>query len=242
MKRKECDEMNNIFRRSLSLALALVMVLGMVPFGALRTAAAVPGDKTTTKTETPPADVPYGIWVLDQGTTLNPNPKTTCGVLVEHTHSDSCYRKSCDHADGHLSSCYSSSTSYELCNCEATGNTHTGTVTLTDVVTIKGTNVSWKTDHPAYPAVWAVYKPAYDKGYADARFMKDQAGRIAGIAALAGKEFCYTVSASAEADLCNHTCSAVGGSCYSKVCILGEHKHTTGENGCYEYRWTLVAD
>ena len=192
MKRKECDEMNNIFRRSLSLALALVMVLGMVPFGALRTAAAQPGDKTTTKTETPPADVPYGIWVLDKGTTLNPNPKATCGNAVEHTHSDSCYRKTCDHADGHLSSCYSSSTTYELCNCEATGNTHTGTVTMTDVVTISGTNASWKTDHPAYSAVRAVYDAAYWEAYNATKlsFLKDSAGKAAGVGALIGKTYC----------------------------------------------------
>lgn len=219
-------------KRILSFILALAMVLGMVPFNALPTFAAEVadpadakvGDTTTTKTDTAPTDVEYGVWKqTDSG--------TTCGNLIEHTHSDSCYYKSCDHNDGHLSSCYSESTSYALCT-HSSDTEHTGSVNVTDVVTITGsgfnTRLEWNESHPACAVVKARYQELGGKWYNALQLL--------------GEKFCYTTSASAEPDLCTHTCSELGGSCYTKTCVLNEHTHSTGETGCYEYTWTLMAD
>lgn len=214
--------------RALAMLLVFCMMVSMLPTSA--TAAWIePGDMVITPTNTPPDAIDGSVWVLTDS--------TECKKLV-HTHEDKCFYKSCDHADGHLSTCYSEATSYELCQ-HADESEHTGSVTLEDVVTISGNNTSWKTDHPAYNVVYGVYKAAYDEAYAKAKFAKDIAGKIAGVAALIGKTFCYTTSTSAAPDKCTHTCSDVNGSCYTKICILEEHAHT---EECFQYTWTLKAD
>lgn len=222
-----------MFKRVLAIALTLCMVLSMCPVTALAADYSV-GDTVSNTTGEKPEDVAGAIWAESTST------ETICGNLYEHTHDEDCYSKSCDHKNGHLSSCYSTATSYALCEHEDE-SAHTGTVTLADVVTIIGKTVTWKTDHPAYPAVYAVYKAAYDEAYANAPLLKDTAGKAAGVAALTDKKFCYTTAASATPDLCTHTCSEVGGSCYTKICLLSEHTHTAD---CYEttYTWTLYAD
>lgn len=233
--------------RVLSLILALAMVLTSVPMTAK---AAEPNYILGTESNTTgvaPGDVDGTVWV--EGT---PETKTICGNLYEHIHGTNCYTKSCDHKNGHLSTCYSTSTEYELCEHE-NDEEHTGTGTLSDVVEIdvklSGTTVTWKTEHPAYDAIFEVYdkayQEAYDYTYANTKYFKETAAKAAGIAAgvavLTGKTFCYTVSESATPDLCTHTCSELGGSCYTKLCVLTEHNH---DNACYEttYTWTLYAD
>lgn len=148
----------------------------------------------------------------------------TCGN-IEHTHEDACYTKTCDHKNGHISTCYETVIGYNL--CEHTDDTeHTGSVTLADVVTIKGTNVTWIKDHPAYNVVYSVYKAAYDKAYAEAKYMKSVAGKAAGVAALLDKKFCYTAVESTEPTLCTHgECTDTSGACYTKTCVIPEHTH-----------------
>lgn len=157
----------------------------------------------------------------------------SCDHLLSHAHDEDCYTKTCSHKDGHLSTCYSSSTEYELCE-HSDDSQHTGSVTLADVVTIRGNNASWKTDHPAYSVVYAVYKAAYDEAYKNAKYLKDTAGKVAGVAALVGKKFCYTVTSGSDPSLCTHTCSELGGSCYKKTCLLTEHTHGPD---CYTYTY-----
>lgn len=166
----------------------------------------------------------------------------SCNYLYAHTHGDKCYTKTCDHKDGHLSTCYSTSTEYKLCDCASTGGSHTGTVALTDVVTFEDKRPSWKTDHPAYSVVYAMYKAAYDKAYGDAKYLKDIAGEFAGYAAVVGKTFCYTVTPGSTPDLCTHTCSELGGSCYKKICPLAEHTHSDSDCYTYTYNWRGYVD
>ena len=217
------------FKRSLALLLTLCMVLAMVPTSVFAVGHQH-GDQVVTNTETPPAAVEGGVWVL--------TGKVECSKIV-HTHEENCFYQTCDHKDGHLSTCYSSATAYALCEHEDEAM-HTGSVDLTDVVTINGTNVTWKKDHPAYSAVYAVYKAAYDEAYASAKYLKDTVAKAAGVAALVGKTFCYTTNASATPDQCTHgECSDFTGACYTKICILDEHTHT---EDCFQYTWTLKAD
>lgn len=221
----------NKLTRGLALVLTLCMIIGMVPMQAIAVDLH-PGDTITTPDKNPPAPVEGAVWVLTDS--------IECKKIV-HTHNEKCFYQSCDHKDGHLSSCYSESTAYALCE-HADETQHTGSVTLTDVVTIDGTNVAWKTEHPAYPAVYAVYKAAYDEAYASTKlsWLKETAAKAAGVAALLGKTFCYTTSASATPDKCTHgECSDWTGACYSKLCILEEHQHV---EACYQYTWTLKAD
>ena len=220
-------------KRGLSFLLSLCLILSMLPMTVFADSSLDSfnvGDIKVTTTKDPPMSVENAVWVLVDS--------NECNKIV-HTHEDKCYYKSCNHNDGHLSTCYSESTSYALCE-HSDDTQHTASVTLTDVVTINGTNVSWKTDHPAYSVVRAVYQTAYDEAYANAKYLKDIAAKAAGVAALVGKTFCYTTSASATPDLCTHgECSAVGGSCYTKVCVLSEHTHT---ETCFQYTWELKAD
>lgn len=216
-------------KRSLAFILAICIVVSLLPMTVIAVDKQV-GDSVTTNKNEPPAAVDGAVWVLTDS--------TECKKIV-HTHGEKCFYQSCDHKDGHLATCYSEATAYSLCTHENEAQ-HTGSVTLTDVVEISGRTVSWKISHPAYSVVYGVYKAAYDEAYASARFGKDLAGRIAGIAALTGKTFCYTTSASATPDKCTHgECSDYTGTCYTKICILEEHEH---EDACFQYTWTLKAD
>lgn len=217
------------FKRSLALVLTLCMVVAMMPMtGVAREY--VPGDQIVTDSKEPPTSIPGAVWVLTDS--------VECKKIV-HTHEEKCYYQSCDHSDGHLSTCYSESTAYTLCEHEDETQ-HAGSVTLTDVVEINGTNVSWKSEHPAYSTVYAVYKKAYDDAYASAKWFKEATAKAAGVAALVGKTFCYTTSASAEPDKCTHgECSDYTGDCFSKICVLEEHIH---DASCFKYTWTLKTD
>jgi gas vesicle protein len=148
----------------------------------------------------------------------------TCGI-IEHAHEDACYLKTCDHKNGHISACYETVIGYNLCE-HANDTEHTGSVTLADVVTINGTNVTWVKTHPAYSVVYAEYKKAYDEAYASAKYLKDITAKAAGVASLLGKSFCYTAVESTEPTLCTHgECTDTSGTCYTKICVLPEHAH-----------------
>lgn len=217
------------FKRSLALILTLCMLIATMPLNSIAREM-VPGDQVITDSKEPPASIPGAVWVLTDS--------IECRKIV-HTHEAKCFYQSCDHKNGHLSTCYGESTAYTLCEHEDEAQ-HTGAVTLTDVVEINGTNVSWKTGHPAYTTVYAVYKKAYDDAYASAKWFKETAAKAAGVAALVGKTFCYTTNASAEPDKCTHgECSDYTGSCFSKICILEEHTH---DKSCFQYTWTLKTD
>lgn len=156
----------------------------------------------------------------------------SCGHLWEHAHDEGCYTKTCSHKDGHLSTCYGSSTDYKLCDCETTGNVHSGTVTVTDVVSIdlKKGKIVWDETHPAYTAVKAKYDELYGASTQRFDFAKviDAGGKLLGLS------FCYTVTSAGEPDLCDHDCSELGGSCYTKTCIRSEHTHGPD---CYTYTY-----
>ena len=131
-------------KRLLSLLLTLCMVLSMVPAAALaakvdNAADAVVGDTIITTTKDVPNATEPAYWKLT-------DKERVCDSAIEHTHSDSCYYQSCDHKDGHLSTCYGEEYTYELCEHSSTDE-HKGSVTLADVVTINGTDVSWKKLH-----------------------------------------------------------------------------------------------
>ena len=215
-------------KRMLSWLLTVVMVLSMLPATAL---AEEIGGTATTKTKTSPEDVEYGVWQLNESIPLRPNPSTDCGYLpeYEHTHGDNCYIKICDHKDGHLSTCYESSTSYAKCE-HSDSSQHSGEVTITDVISVEfkygiiPVSVSWKTEHPAYPIVHAEYEA--------------QGGDLKAAAKMLTTKFCYTTTEGDE-PTCRHVCTLDH---YQKICVLSEHTHKTGEDGCYVYTWTLQAD
>lgn len=208
-------------KRIAALIIAIVMMVTALPIGVFAEAPEI-GDTHTTNTNTPPADIENAVWVLADSVECH---------KIEHLHEDKCYYKSCDHNEGHTSACYSEATSYEVCTHGSDNAAHAGTVNLTDVVSIKGTSVSWKTDHPAYPVV----KAKYDADVSG----KSGIALLRALASFAQLKFCYTVSASATPDQCTHTCSELGGSCYTKLCILEEHTH--GEE-CFTYTWVLKSD
>lgn len=159
------------------------------------------------------------------------NGGATCNIL-EHKHITDCYLKTCDHKNGHIATCYETVIGYEMCT-HSDATEHTASVTLGDVVTINGTDVQWKKDHPAYSVVYRVYKKAYDEAYAKAKYFKDITAKAAGVATLLDKSFCYTAVNSLEPTLCTHgECTDVFGTCYTKVCLLPEHTHDQVE--CYK--------
>lgn len=118
---------------------------------------------------------------------------------------------------------------------------HSGSVTLTDVVTISVSNrsVSWSESHPAYTVVKAEYDKGYAENVASVSGWKQQVAFGGFLLSFAATKFCYTVSSSATPDNCTHICSDVGGDCYLKLCVLPEHTHT---QDCYTWTWTLKAD
>ncbi|MBQ8806121.1 MAG: LPXTG cell wall anchor domain-containing protein [Bacteroidaceae bacterium] len=221
--------------RGIAMLLTLCMVFAMLPMNVIALGNQV-GDTATTPTKEPPAPVEGAVWVLTDS--------IECKKIV-HTHEDKCYYKSCDHSGGHLSTCFSESTAYALCE-HATEDEHTGSVTINDVVTYNvtyktlfgqkiptGITIDWTEDHPAY----GVVKAKFDEL---AGGKTDTITLIAVMAQLINTKFCYTTSASATPDLCTHgECSDVGGACYTKICILEEHQH---EEACFQYTWTLKSD
>ena len=230
-------------RRIISMVLAFVMVLTTLPANLFAVFAAevtdhehatAVGDTLVVKgddsTPPDPAHIPGTHWEF-----VSKSTDPTCGTDI-HVHNAGCYYKNCDHKDGHISTCYEISTAYEVCP-DKDNHAHTNTANLTDVVTINGTNVTWITTHPAYPAVYAIYKAAYDEAYASAPYLKDVAGKAAGVAAIATVTVCYTTTS--EPTLCTHTCSELGGSCYLKTCIKTEHA-AHDDVKCYSYTWKLV--
>lgn len=218
--------MRKLWKRSLSMFLAVLMVVSMLPVNVL---AAEVGSTATTTTENAPTDEPYAVWVLDESTTLNPNPNTTCSK-IEHQHSDKCYSKECDHknatVNGHFQSCYG--VEWVLCTHGTNdSNAHTDAVTIDASVvdSLKKANAE----------LWSAIK-SYCGMKADYEVWK--------LIKAYGKTFCYTIDFNNLT--CNHVCSEVGGSCYETSllngCVGYEHTHDAGENGCYEYTWTLKAD
>ena len=157
-------------KRGIAMLLAMFMLFSTLPANVVADNTEI-GTKEVTNTETPPAAVEDGIWVLVD---------TDKCISIEHAHNDDCYYKTCDHKNGHISTCYSEATAYVLCE-HSDESAHTGTVTLTDVVTIDGTNVTWVKTHPAYNAVYAVYKAAYDEAYASASYLKDVVAKAADV-------------------------------------------------------------
>ena len=220
-------------KRLLSMLLVICMVMTVLPMQVLATAyndtypqlpessdGLALGD--TYKGKSAPAiAAPTGMeWVQIDSSFERDYDK--CAVtVVEHTHSDSCYRKSCDHKDGHLTTCYTESTEYTLCPDKNT-HQHTDSINTTDVVTTKyGVIPVWNTGHPAYPVVKAYY---------------DTLSGWDVISALFNAQFCYTTTS--NPDKCTHICSEVGGSCYSKICVLSEHTHTDACKSTF-YTWEL---
>lgn len=90
-------------KKILAIFLTLCMVVSLCPLSVFADTYKE-GDVKTTYTEDAPEDVDGYVWELTD--------RYTCLNIIEHTHSDSCYYKSCDHKDGHLYSCYSESTVY----------------------------------------------------------------------------------------------------------------------------------
>ena len=225
---------HRLLKRVFALAMSLCLVIGLCPIVGLADEEYSVGDEVTTYTDEAPAAVKGAVWVQTEAS-------SPC-YYVEHEHNDDCYKKSCDHKSGHLSTCYSSSTEYEVCT-HADDSQHTGTFKGMDIYTITDSGIDWNTDHPAYSAAYKIYQDAYDVAYGIAynKYMNEKlaslAGWTAGTATLAATTFCYTTTS--EPNLCNHTCSEVGGDCYTQVCILAEHTHTLD---CTWYKWVLRAD
>lgn len=227
-------------KRGLSLLLCCAILVGLLPTVAF--AAYDIGDTVTNKTGVAPDAVAGAVWVEE-----TPEKERICGVLIEHIHDENCYTKNCDHRNGHLPSCYSSSTEYQLCE-HSDNSEHTGYVTVRDVVTydvtyktVFGTKIpsnieiKWNKEHPAYTVVYAQYQKYFNESKLTTELLKN----IEVMGKLYLDKFCYTTTS--EPDLCKHTCSEVGGKCYKQTCILTAHKHT---DDCYEttYKWTLHAD
>jgi hypothetical protein len=156
--------LNENIKRILSFFLVLCMMISLIPTTVFAENYIV-GDTTITNTNEAPTPIENAVWVLFESDECK---------KVEHSHGDKCYYHSCDHNDGHLSTCYGENVEYAACSHD-NDTQHTATVTLSDVVTISGTSVSWKKDHPAYPVVHAVYKVAYDEAYANAKYGKEYA-------------------------------------------------------------------
>ena len=238
-------------KRLLSLLLTLCMVLSLVPAAALaakvdNAADAVVGDTITTTTKDVPNATEPAYWKLT-------DKERVCDSAIEHTHNEDCYYQSCDHKEGHLSTCYGEEYTYELCE-HSSADEHTGSVTLEDVITFTGTDVKWKTDHPAYPVVHEVYDDAYedvsdedctkayDTAYAAAidvaydlaygaeytkvlmqTWSKDKATAAAKVAGEAAAKSADTVNAA----------KAAGDAAVKAICVAAGWDAVNGEEFCY---------
>ena len=238
--------MKKMAKKCLSLVLVLFMVMTAGPMGVLDAFAA------TTVEDDPQAATEVGDYLVIKGQDHRPgapdaptnvpgthwefvskSTEPTCGTDI-HVHDDGCYYKKCDHKDGHPSTCYESSTAYAVCP-DKDNHAHTNTADITDVVTLNGNNPTWVKTHPAYQAVYAIYKKAYDD--AAGGLLGTYGQKLAGAAAIATVTVCYTTTS--EPTLCTHTCSELGGSCYLKTCLKTEHAAHDNEK-CYSYTWKLV--
>ena len=182
-------------KKLLSLLLVLCMIIGMVPGVAMAADEGYDYEVGAIVTQNGDDSIPSGS--IPEGATWSGPvqlPDMSCGYLFSHSHSESCYTKICDHKDGHMNTCYSSSTSYSVCN-HSSDTEHTGSVTITDVVSRSGLSLSWNTEHPAYPAVKTYY---------------DGLSGISKITALFSAKFCYTTTAGEE-PTCGHACSELSG-------------------------------
>ena len=234
-------------KRILSMVIAVVMVVGMVPTNALHVHAVTDdGKKEVGETaevvgkydEPTDTKVDGTHWVAPDAGVL------TCTTEI-HTHGVGCYEKICSHNNGHPNECYSNSTDYVVCPDVGTnGHTHNGTAALGDVFGWDGSSITWY-DHPATSAVKKIYddtvtawKAANPKGKYEPSFIYEGRAILAGYNAVKNLTVCFTTTVGAEPDKCTHTCSELGGSCYYKSCTKGEHTHT--EPACYTYTWTLA--
>ena len=229
---------NRIFnKRVLSFLLTLLMIVGVFPAGSFVVSAEDNvwqiGDTTTTPNNFKPLGekVSNSVWVNTK--TEGPDSLGHSSVCDKyaHTHSDTCWTKSCNHKDGHTTNCYDSVTNYAKCN-HSSDSEHTASVNISDVVTRNGFSVKWNTSHPAYSVVKAYY---------------DSLSVLNKLSILTTK-FCYTISIG-ESPICGHVCSEVGGSCYSRNTITCwfnyEHTHKETDSfdtSCYIYTWELKAD
>ena len=106
--------MTNSLKRVLSLILAFVMVVGLIPFGALDVyAAETVGSTTTTPNNVQPTASEGYVWVLtDKTEPSSIGVGTACaqGYNYEHTHSEDCFESLDCH--NHGQDCY---TSYSRC-------------------------------------------------------------------------------------------------------------------------------
>ena len=192
-------------KRSFAFFLSACLLLSLCPTGAIAADYKI-GDTVTTNTNTAPEAVEGAVWVQTDSTNCS---------LIEHTHADKCYYKSCDHAtaniNGHLQSCYGSG--WGECT-HSDDSEHTGkvTISISNIGSLSGANAE------LYDYLVSLYgKRGLYKAY--------------------GKSFCYSIDFDNLS--CAHVCSEVGGDCYSMYCPLSEHTHV---KECFTYTWMLKAD
>ena len=232
-------------KRLLSWILTIVMVFSLLPTSAMAADSTYEiGATATTPNKVPPAEQDGCVWELTktEGPDRLVGYSSVCGKN-DHTHTETCFTQTCDHTNGHTASCYPTSTSYNLCTCEADGKTHDGEATITNVASVElklgfiPTGIKWDTAHPAYSAVYG----EYTKRINGSTSIATQGEVLLG---LLKEKFCYSIS-TGDTPTCGHTCSEVGGSCYSRntvLCWFDVHTHQETDDvatSCYRYTWTL---
>ena len=212
--------MKNIWKRSLSMLLALVLVLGMVPVSTL---AAEDGAIITTDIYAPPADENNAVWTYVRS--------RDSGDEYAHTiHTDVCKQTICAHKDGHTPDCYPNG---EWVKCSRDANP----------AHWEEKKVLWFTEwvHKSDTECWQstelrIYKETVAEGRTDYGWIDDALNAI-------GNDYInyFTFNGNGNPDSCTHP-NGHTENCIDWLCGSSEvHKHREAD-GCWTYTWTLKAD
>ncbi len=205
-------------RRLMSMVLALVMIINMVPVNAFTAVAA-------TVENDPQAATAVGDMLIVKGDDSTPaNPTNVPGTHWEfvkksddptceqHAHSDGDCTYACSHSINrkHLASCYGGTWQY----CPENDG---GTCNHTNSVKVTASNIR-NLDTEIYSAVTAKYGTSF------------------GILNAYNKYFCYKLG---DTLICDHQ---NGWDVHTDACCANQEGHTHSEPDCYSYTWELVYD
>lgn len=243
----------SLLKRVVALALAGVLAFNVAPMGvSAETTEPYDGmEETVPYGYGQPTDVEGFVWVE--------NSKSACSDQLLHSHDDECYKLTCDHKGGHLSTCYSTSSVYEKCT-HNDDSEHTGSVEVRDVVTVETMRKSpyFKVtvkEHPAREVIQTEIDDLSENGYPGCEghtvlgfIPLECTGVTAVYYHIYDEKFCFTETSTAG---CNHGKeygeghSVIGGDCYDFKSLLEggcnglSHEHSIE---CQYEKYTLYAD
>lgn len=212
--------MKNIWKRSLSMLLALVLVLGMVPVSTL---AAEVGAIITTDIYAPPADEKNAVWTYVRS--------RDDGDEYAHTvHTDVCKQTICAHKDGHTPDCYPNG---EWAKCTRDANP----AHWEEKKVLYWTTWVHKSDTSCWQSTeLRIYKETVAEGRTDYGWIDDALNTI-------GNNYTdfFAFNGNGDPNSCTHPDGHTE-TCIDWLCGSSEvHKHREGD-GCWTYTWTLKDD